>query len=169
MAEEPEITAQQPAAEKKSSKKIIFIAAGAVVVIVGVVAVLFLTGVIGGGGGTEDGSDPAQAVKPLSPDQVKPTVSLETFVVNLADAEVTRFLKISLVIELADGSLSDQVEARKSKIRDAIITLLSSQTFAQIRDSKGKLKLKQDLTLRLNEVLGTNAVSDVLFTEFIIS
>jgi len=161
----------EPMGPPKSNKKLFIIIGAAVFLIAVVVVVLFFTGVIGGGDEEVDvnSADPAQAAQPVQPTRVLPTVALEPFVVNLADTETTRFLKITVVIELTNENLVDQIEQLKDKIRDSIITLLSSRTFNQIRDSKGKLKLKQEMTLRLNEILGTNAVNDVLFTDFIIS
>lgn len=158
--------------EKKSSKKMIFIIVGAVVVIGAVIGILFATGIIGGGGDEEidpNAADPNQAIKPAKPVKAMPAVALEPFVVNLADTDQTRFLKVTIVIELTDEKLVEQVELVKNNIRDAIINLLSSKTYIQIRNSKGKLRLKQELTQRLNEIFQTNAVNDVLFTDFIVS
>jgi len=159
-------------APKKSNKKLLFLIAGAVVLVGGVVGALFAFGVIGGKGHakTETGSaDPAKAAKAVEPTKALPTLQLDPFVVNLADEDQGRFLKVTVEIELSSPTLTVAVEQHKSRIRDSIITLLSSKTLAQIRDSKGKLKLKQEITLRLNEILGTNAITDILFTEFIIS
>ncbi len=164
---EQETTVQAP---KKSSKKLIFIGGGAVVAIGVIVAVLFLTGIIGGGKKAAHGPEnPAHAAKPAEPEAPKATVDLDPFVVNLADVEQARYLKVKMVIELTSENLKPQMEKLKPKIQDTIILLLTSKTYDQIRDGKGKLKLKQELTLRLNEILGTNAVGDVLFTEFIVS
>ena len=155
----------------KSKKKLIIIVAGVVVLLGVVVGALFAFGIIGGGGQTDEMAPPdaEQPVKSADPTVVLPTVALESFVVNLADVEQTRFLKVTIVIELTQEDVAEEVEKRKQKIKDAVITLLSSKSVAQVRDSKGKLKLKQEITLRLNEILGTNSVSEVLFTQFIIS
>lgn len=155
-------------------KKLIFIAVGAVVLIGAVVGGLFAFGILGGSGHHAEPADPAsadpgEAAKPVDPAVVLPSVELESFVVNLADTDQNRFLKVTLVVELTKEELTKDIESRKPKVKDAIITLLSGKTSAQVRDSKGKLKLRQEITLRLNEILGTNAVNEILFTEFIIS
>jgi flagellar FliL protein len=152
-------------------KKVIIIAAAAVVLVGAVIGALFAFGVIGGHhkGDEALSADPAQAAKPVDPAAVLPTVTLEPFVVNLADADANRFLKVTVVVELTKQDLAPMLEKRKDRVKDAIITLLSSKTAAQVRDGKGKLKLKQEITLRLNEILGSNAVNKVMFTEFIIS
>jgi flagellar FliL protein len=170
MADQEEVKQEQPKSGGK--KKFIFIGVGAVVLIAAVVGALWFFGVLGGGKAkpAEHGStDPGEAAKPVDPAVVLPTVALEPFVVNTADVDQNRFLKVTVVVELSKADMVPQLEKRKDKVKDAIITLISSKTVVQVRDSKGKLKLKQEITLRLNEILGTNAVSDILFTEFIIS
>jgi flagellar FliL protein len=132
--------------------------------------VLFFTGVIGGHRGAAAGTESqARANQSTQTSALKSTVDLEPFVVNLADPETARYLKVKMVIELNNETMKAQVDKLKPKIQDTIILLLTSKTFEQIRDGKGKQKLKQELTLRLNEILGAGAVSDVLFTEFIVS
>jgi flagellar protein FliL len=162
----------EPVEEQKSGgkKKLIFIAAGVVVLIAAIVGALFAFGIIGGGDpNAEGGGDAAEDANPVDPAVLLPTMALDPFVVNLADADQSRFLKVSITIELTREELREAVEQRKEKVKDAVITLLSSKSVAHVRDEKGKLKLKQEITLRLNEILGTTAVNDVWFTEFIIS
>ncbi|NLH50065.1 MAG: flagellar basal body-associated FliL family protein [Myxococcales bacterium] len=175
MAEQEELEkGEQEQKKGGGKKKLIFIAVGAVVLIGAVVGALFGFGVIGGKhhAATENNpasADPGEAAKPVDPTVVLPSVELESFVVNLADTDQNRFLKVTMVVELTKEELKKEIESRKPKVKDAIITLLSGKTSAQVRDSKGKLKLRQEITLRLNEILGTNAVNEILFTEFIIS
>ncbi|MDP8221960.1 MAG: flagellar basal body-associated FliL family protein [Candidatus Lernaella stagnicola] len=155
----------------KSKIKLIIIGVAVIAVIGAAVGALFAFGILGSGGQSDadPALEPEQIVGSADPTKVLPTVPLESFVVNLSDAEQSRFLKVTIVIELTREDLAEEVEKRTQKIKDAVITLLSSKSVAQVRDSKGKLKLKQEITLRLNEILGGNSVSEILFTEFIIS
>lgn len=158
--------------KKKSGKKLIFIIVGVVVVVGAVIGILFAIGVVGGNCDEvidPNAADPNQAIKPAKPVKAMPAAALEPFMVNLADMDQSRFLKVTIVIELTDEKLVEQVKLLKNNIRDAIINLLSSKSYIQIRSSKGKLRLKQELTKRLNEIFQANAVNDILFTDFIVS
>lgn len=170
--DEPEVVEQneQERSGGKNKKKLLFLIIGVVVIAAGVVGALFAFGIIGGGDAGEDAGDAAVAApQTAKPVVALPTVVLESFVVNLSDKDQNHFLKTTIAIELANEAMVAEIEKRKEKIKDAVITLLSGKSVQQVRDGKGKLKLKQEITLRLNEILGANSVSEVLFTEFIIS
>lgn len=117
----------------------------------------------GGGEGSGHGSGhgvPGHALGPLH--------EMDSFVVNLADKDTSRYLKTTLHLELGNPELGHQMEGRTPQIRDAIISLLSSKSFDDVADVKGKVKLRKEIILRLNDILGDGAVTQVFFTDFIV-
>jgi len=103
--------------------------------------------------------------------EVKSTLSLEPFLVNLADTQNTRFVKVTFQLGLTE----DKEEFTKSPVaiaasRDAIITLLSSKTSDQILTVEGKNRLRQEVRDRVNNVVsGSKAkVQDVYIVEFVV-
>jgi len=108
----------------------------------------------GGGGGHE-----AQlgAIRPLEP-----------FLANLADESGSRYLKTTIQVEFVGNEPPASIEARMPQIRDAVLTLLTSKTFADIRTPAGKESLRDDVIDRLNQVLQSASVKAVYFTEFIV-
>jgi flagellar protein FliL len=93
--------------------------------------------------------------------------SLEPFVVNLNDAAGTKFLKVSLQLELASAVIADKAKAKAPQIRDAIITLLTSKSSESLFPPEGKLQLKDEINARMNQILGAGTVKNVYLTDFV--
>jgi flagellar FliL protein len=114
-----------------------------------------------------DGEQAADEEKKLDPGDTE-LVSLPTFVVNLADPLGRRYLKIAIDVEVVDKEAAEQLNASESKVRDAIILLLSSKTFAELSTMEDKISLKQEIVERLNQVLGGPKVVRVYFTDMVV-
>ena len=171
MADAEEVEKDEVEEAKSSSKKFIFIGVGAVVLIAGVVGALFALGIIGGKGGGEANPEDTQTAKVeiKLPEKVeRPSVPLEEFIVNLADAEKARYLKAKVELEVANEEVKAACEGNLPAIRNSLVELLSSKTYSQINDIKGKTRLRQEIIVRLNEILGTNGITQVYFTDFIV-
>lgn len=93
---------------------------------------------------------------------------LDPFLANLADEAQSRYLKMSLQVEFVDAEPPAAFDARLPQIRDVILTLVTSKTFADIRTPEGKERLREDVIDRINHVLAQDAVKSVYFTEFIV-
>jgi flagellar FliL protein len=95
------------------------------------------------------------------------TFALDPFVVNLSDPTGTRFLKVSLQLELAGPAVSEKAKTKTPQMRDAIISLLTSKTSDALISPEGKLQLKDEINLRVNQILGENSVKNVYLTDFV--
>ena len=93
-------------------------------------------------------------------------MSIPTFVVNLADSSGRRYLKLSMDLEVKGPG--EPVQAVMSKIRDALLMLLSSKTAEELAGIEGKITLRKDIADRINQVLGKPIVLRVYFTDFVI-
>ncbi len=93
-------------------------------------------------------------------------VTIPTFVVNLADPSGRRYLKLAMDLEVKGPG--EPVQAAMSKIRDALLMLLSSKTAEELAGAEGKITLRKDIADRVNQVLGKPLVLRVYFTDFVI-
>lgn len=93
-------------------------------------------------------------------------VPLPAFVVNLADQNARRYLKVVLEVEMTGNP--ELLEANQAKIRDALLMLLSSKTSQDISTLEGKILLRKEIVDRLNQAIGQPKVSRVYFTDFVI-
>jgi len=92
----------------------------------------------------------------------------DTFIVNLTDAQGTRYLKVKMGMELSSDQLSAEIDKKMPQVRDEIITLLSSKSFTDVSTVAGKRELKREIISAVNRHLATGQVVRIYFTEFVI-
>lgn len=93
-------------------------------------------------------------------------VSLPPFVVNLADPNARRYLKLVIDVEMTGEP--ELLETNKAKIRDALLLLLSSKTSQDLLTMEGKILLRKEIVDRMNQALGKARVARIYFTDFVI-
>ncbi len=93
--------------------------------------------------------------------------SLEPFVVNLMDGAGTKYLKVSIQIELSEAKLLEKAKNRTPQLRDAIITLLTSKTSDELITAEGKIIIKDEIKQRASQILGEGTVINVYLTDFV--
>ena len=109
--------------------------------------------------------DPAQANDTST---VRSTLHLETFVLNLADADQRSYLRIGIDLGLNQDAKKVEQVGSVAEVRDTILTILSQAKVDDLLTSGGKAKLKQDLLRALQERMPRLGVEEVYFTEFLI-
>ncbi len=98
-----------------------------------------------------------------------PVLTLDEFLVNLADSGNDHFLKVTVGLELdkAKGKTPDALKDDTPLIRDAVISSLSSKTRDELAPEAGRDKLKAEIKKKVNEALGEDDVQGVYFTNFV--
>ena len=156
-------------------------------ILIGLVLVL----VLGMGGGmfmiwTKLSAASPKAVVPeteaeVVPDKAKPedigaVVSMDTFIVNLADPGGNRYLRVTMDLELAGKpadksagkTAGDELAKRMPQIRDAILMILSTKRYADISTTEGKTALREEILNAVNGLLASSQISRIYFKEFVI-
>ena len=96
------------------------------------------------------------------------TTVLQPFLVNLADPLGKRYIKLTLELEITSPQVAQEIERQTAKIRDAVILLLSSKSYADLAPLESKLQLKNELADRLNQILAGPKVTRVFFVDMVI-
>ena len=112
--------------------------------------------------------DPAKGWKEAVQKSQGHIYTLDPFIVNLADPNQQRYLKIRICLESKEITVNEEYEKRLPQLRDMILTLLSSKSYKDISDSDGKNKLREEITSKINQSLSSFQVKAVYFTEFMI-
>jgi flagellar FliL protein len=159
--------ATAPAEAKKGSSKLILIVGVVVLLGGGGGAAWFLGLIPGGGGGGDHGEAKAEAKGHHQP-QVGAMLALDPFVGNLADEDAKRYLKATLQVEFFDSTVPEEFNERAPQMRDLLLTLFTSKTFAEIRSPDGKAVLREEIINRMNRALHKDLVKAVYFTDFIV-
>jgi len=100
-------------------------------------------------------------------------IHLEGFTVNLADPEETHFLRATIdlgIDRLPDGADREKPAAQLPvpRIRDAILSVLTTCKADALLTPEGKAQLKKSLIDALNHNVPEIGVRDVYFTEFLV-
>lgn len=114
---------------------------------------------------------PAHAAKGVAKEagmDMGPIRSLDTFIVNLADPLGKRYLKVRMDLELTDEKMLPEIEKRLPQLKDTIVTTLSSKTYDDINTLEGKMHLRMEMMVLLNQHLKSGKVKNIFFTEFIV-
>jgi len=93
---------------------------------------------------------------------------MEAFIVNIADTNGERYLKLVIQLEVSDRSIIPELEQLKPKLRDSILDLLTPKTYKDLMDLSGKQRLREDIAGRINNTLSKGKVTKVYFTDFVI-
>lgn len=163
----PEGTEDEEEPKPKKNKNMLLIIIIAVAVIAGGAgAFFFLTKSGGKGAATGEKEHSAEASKDAKGDEGA-MVPLDPFVVNLTDQAGSRFLKVSMQLEVATPLIVEKAKGKTPQLRDAIITLLTSKSSDALISPEGKLQLKDEINILANQILGNNSVKNVYITEFV--
>ncbi len=101
-------------------------------------------------------------------EQIGIMYDLGNFIVNLADKDADRYLKINIFLEIENERVKMELEKRLPQIKDAITTLLITKTSEDLKTSEGMELLKEEIIKRVNAILPLGGVKNVYFTEFVI-
>lgn len=111
-------------------------------------------------------------------------VNLGEFLINLNGGDGQQYLKTSISLKLGEAAHEDKVEANIPKIRHHVNLILQDMPASELYTNEGKLRLSEQIKQHAEHVMGfgnrpptpdagqantkISAVSDVLFTSFII-
>lgn len=96
---------------------------------------------------------------------------LEPFVVNLADPEAARYLRIKISLMVDDKTKAKDLvdnQALQLKLRDVILQSLTAKTSRDLINEEGKNKLRKEIQDKIGMYFQEAKLVDVMFTEFVI-
>ncbi len=117
--------------------------------------------------------------KELFPGEARPAVGakrphprrvpMKSLIVNLNEPRSTRYLKVTLSVELSGSISEEDFQARVDVVRSSLLTFLSGLTIDDLRGDMAKTTIRQSLVTRINQALGPQkGAQNVYFTEFVV-
>ena len=97
-----------------------------------------------------------------------PLYSLDTFIVNLADEGRSRYLRVTMDLELAGSADAAKINERLPQVRDSVLMILPAKRFDDIASSEGKVAVRDEIIARLNSLFGVEVITNIFFTEFVV-
>ncbi len=103
------------------------------------------------------------------PTEMGQLIPLETFLVNLAGNHGRKLVKLNMELEIDGEGAQQEINRLKPKIRDIIIILLSSKSYGEMMNRKGKEELKNEIRNQVNLFLTKGQIRSIYFTQLIFS
>ncbi|MEA1961750.1 MAG: flagellar basal body-associated FliL family protein [Bacillota bacterium] len=94
-------------------------------------------------------------------------ISAGEFTTNVGGTEGNHYLKVEVFIEVSDKKLQKSIEGYMPIVKDTILGAFSSASLSDL-DIVNREKLKDELKEELNAKMGSNAINNVYFTNFIL-
>jgi len=123
----------------------------------------------------ETGNRPGNAAEKLDPTanaiQNGGAVLLDSFLVNLADDDAARYLRLKVSLLVDDKTGLKQVTenvALQMKIRDVIVQTLTQKSSKELMSEAGKKQLRAEIHEKIAPYFRNPKLVDVLFTDFVI-
>ena len=111
----------------------------------------------------------AQTAEHVAPESevTGPVVALDPFVVNLDEPGTSRYLKVSLEMELKHGA-EEAIVKGKQLIRDAVLSYLSGLHVKDTLGAEAKDKIREDLLAKLTKLVGAEKIRRLFFSDFVV-
>ena len=100
-------------------------------------------------------------------EDIRSTYMVGDFVVNITDNSRINFIRASLVFEIEDNNLIEELEKRKPQLRDKIITTLRSQNETILKEANAQT-IKKIIKNEVNKILKSGEITNVWFTELVV-
>lgn len=93
---------------------------------------------------------------------------LDNFIVNPAETEGTRFLMMTLAVEVDAAASVELLRAREAEIRDILIRVVGTRTVRELADVSLRGALVEDVRGALLPLTGPGVVRRILIPQFVI-
>ena len=130
---------------------------------IGILLVAFLMTLAAGCG--DDGEEGAEAEETVG------ILEMETFLTNINDSSGERYAKLQVKLAVTPEEKVAEVSADPvlmARLRDQVLTLLTSKTFQDLSDPAGKEEFRNEIQQRLSPLVKGGEVKEVLFAEFVV-
>lgn len=137
----------------------------------GVISFVLMSKTMGAHAKTETVKEKAEAEKVAEMLEKSAVLPLEPFVVNLADPDAARYLRIKISLMVDDKAKIKEVvenQALQLKLRDVILQSLTAKTSQELINEAGKNKLRHEIQEKAAVYFRDPKLVDVMFTEFVI-
>ncbi len=99
---------------------------------------------------------------------VKKIIELQPFVVNLADREDSRYLRMSVSIGVGEGGEEKPNPILLTRVRNAMLAVLTTKTADEILTPEGKATLRKELMKAARAAIEEPHIEAIYITDFIV-
>ncbi len=100
-------------------------------------------------------------------EEMGPTYELGEYTVNMTGASRYNFLQTTIVIEISEEEVIEEIEERSPQVQDRMISVLRNISDEDL-DEPGVPEVKQSIKDVLNDIVSAGEVRSVWFTDFVV-
>ena len=100
--------------------------------------------------------------------EVKEVIELQPFIVNLADKNETRYLRMTISLGVGETSEEKADPLFTTRVRNAILGVITTRTSDQVLTSEGKEHLRKDMLEAARTAVEKPEVHAIYITDFIV-
>ena len=93
--------------------------------------------------------------------------TMPPFTVNLSGSP-TRMIRVEMTFEMLDKDGFEEIVRNSPAARDTIVRILNGKKFDDVESIQGKLFLKDQITVSLNQSLKAGVIKDIYFSDFLV-
>jgi flagellar FliL protein len=94
-------------------------------------------------------------------------LAVPELIINLADEDQLRYLRVGVAVILEIGVASADVEPKLPIVNDVVVDVMSGKTLAELRAPGAKAEAKVELSERVREAFDDMLVARIIFTSFV--
>jgi flagellar FliL protein len=116
------------------------------------------------------GKEESKSIEMALPDDtaVKKVIELQPFIVNLADKDEPRYLRLTVSIGIAEGGEEKTDPIFTTRVRNAILAVLTTKTSEEILTLEGKTALRKQILKAAQAASEEPHVEAIYITDFIV-
>ena len=114
------------------------------------------------------GKGPKTDLKATDDSEVKQVVELQPFIVNLSDRNEARYLRMSISLGLAETGELKPDPLFTTKVRNAILAIVTTKTSDQILTVEGKDQLRKEMLTAARGAASKPEILSIYITDFIV-
>jgi flagellar FliL protein len=151
--------------EKSGSSKLVLIIVTAIVIFVLVSGAVFIGYTVATKQGDKNSTDIGESKEVAK----EATLELEEFLVNLTDEEKARYLKVNMFLgsNEENKNLQEELTTKVPQIRDCINKVLRTKKSTDFT-TEGEALLKEEIIVKVNELLNSGKVTNIYFKSIIV-
>lgn len=97
-----------------------------------------------------------------------PIYMIDNLVLNPAGSGGTRFLLLSVALQVKDDAASAQLKARDAELRDAILSFFGEKTVSEVSEASARDTLRTQVLALIDRLVPPGTVRTVFFPQFVI-
>lgn len=93
---------------------------------------------------------------------------LENLVLNPAGSGGSRFLLLSVAIEVGEAAAAESLKSRDAELRDIILTALGTKSTEELTDISRRESFKEEVVVAIKGRFGKKSVKSLYFPQFVV-